>query len=314
MPDTTSRIQEEAIGWVIRLRNASGREWEEFTLWLEADPRHLQAYEDAALADQDFERLPAGAPASVMVPESEREPRSAGRRAFLGWAVAAALVATIGYVSVRPGESRYAVETGAGERRSVALADGSRIDLNGSTRIVLDRDEVRFARLETGEALFTIVHDDSAPFEVEAGDALIKDMGTIFNVVHAEGAVEIGVAEGEVLFNPEEEAVRLTPGMTLYKREGQFWVLRGEPASVGGWREGRLSYSSASAGRVAADLSRNLGVAVGASPEVARKRFSGVIVLDRDPERLFRRVSALLDVEARRAGDGWMLTETGGTP
>ena len=44
-------IEAEAVGWVIRLREAGEADWDAFTLWLEADPEHLAAYEEAALAD-----------------------------------------------------------------------------------------------------------------------------------------------------------------------------------------------------------------------------------------------------------------------
>ncbi len=90
-------------------------------------------------------------------------------------------------------------------------------------------------------------------------------------------------------------------------------VMRREPAAIGGWRAGRLSYRSAPVEQVAADLSRNLGVSVQASPAVARQSFTGVIMLD--PDRLdsdrgtaVRRAASLLGVSAGRSGDGWILT------
>ena len=77
---------------------------------------------------------------------------------------------------------------------------------------------------------------------------------------------------------------------------------------VGSWRNSRLSYSNTPFARIAADLSRTTGVPIEASPEVASRRFSGVIIVERDRERLLRRVAALLDVNVRRSGDAWLLT------
>ena len=51
------RIEEEAIAWVLRLREAGADDWEAFTLWLEADPAHQAAYDEAALADLEAEEL-----------------------------------------------------------------------------------------------------------------------------------------------------------------------------------------------------------------------------------------------------------------
>ncbi|QHL90470.1 hypothetical protein GVO57_06010 [Sphingomonas changnyeongensis] len=78
----------------------------------------------------------------------------------------------------------------------MTLADGSRVDLNGGTRIALDRGNPRFARLERGEALFTIVHDEARPFEVHAGDAVLRDLGTVFDVVREPDRLRVAVAEG----------------------------------------------------------------------------------------------------------------------
>ena len=38
-------IEEQAVAWVIRLRDAGAEDWEEFTDWLEADPANAAAYE-----------------------------------------------------------------------------------------------------------------------------------------------------------------------------------------------------------------------------------------------------------------------------
>ncbi len=171
MPTLRPESEEQAISWVIRLRDAGAEEWEAFTRWLEADPSHLAAYEEAAMADLEAEALPSRRPRPILPAEAPLPSRRVGRRTFVGWGVAAALVGAIGVAALQPGENLYAVATGAGEQRMVALADGSRIHLNGSTRLVLDRDNARFARLDEGEALFSVVHDDSRPFQVETREA-----------------------------------------------------------------------------------------------------------------------------------------------
>jgi len=317
MQGTSETIEAAAIGWVIRLRDAGPDEWAEFTAWLEVDPAHGPAYEEMALADRDWGALrPAmPAPAAQAWTPSEMPVQWgwASRRTFLGGAIAAALVGMIGYGALAPDGSAYAVETGAGEHRTITLADGSRIDLNGATRLMLDRDRPRFARLEQGEALFTIVHDPDSPFEVAAGDDLLRDVGTVFNVERERDRLEVGVAEGAVLFNPDDEAVALDPGMALRRLTGRPpELLRRESDAVTGWREGRLSYASATVGEVAADLSRNLGVVVTADSGVAQRTFTGVIVLDRNSEGAVDRAAQVLGVGAQRTGDGWTLKNGAG--
>ncbi len=301
---------------MIRLREADAEAWEDFSRWLEADPAHLAAYEEAALADLEAESLPNRKPRPILPAEAPQAAPRVGRRTFIGWGVAAALVGAIGLATLQPRDELFAVATAAGERRAVALADGSRIHLNGSTRLVLDREDPRFARLEQGEALFSVVHDDSRPFRVQAGGARLRDMGTVFNVVHDEdGTIRVEVAEGAVRYEEGRERVDLGQGMTLRKeRGGRPVVGRRSAEAITGWREGRLVYANATIAQIAADLSRNMGVEVSAEAGVASRPFSGVIRLDRDPERLFGRVAALLGVEARRSDEGWLLTERSETP
>lgn len=303
-------IEEQAIAWVIRLRGAAAEDWESFTAWLEADPTHAAAYEEAALADAEIEALPAARPRPILPATPAPERRWLTRRTALAGGLAAALVGAIAFTSLPVGDSTYEIATRAGERRTLELADGSRIDVNGDSRILLDRENPRFARVEQGEALFRVVHDEARPFNVETGEAMLYDLGTVFNVERSrDGTIEVQVAEGAVRFSQGDERVDLRPGSTLRKVPGRPAALGSRSAeAITGWREGRLSYSNATVAEVAGDLARNMGVPVSADASVAERRFSGVIVLDRDPQRVLQRVSALLEVQARQQGEGWVLS------
>jgi transmembrane sensor len=313
MLKTRQEIEREAIGWVIRLRDAGDEDWQAFTAWLEADPAHAAAYDEAALADADAGSLAPAAPAPVIpappLLAPPAAPRHPTRRRFVGWAAAASIVLTGAYAVLGTGSSPYAVETAAGERRIVALDDGSRIALNGGSKVMLDRDRPRYARLDQGEALFEIRHDEARPFEVEAGGAVLRDMGTVFNVVAEPERLEVAVSEGMVLFNPAQEATKLEPGMQLVKRAGETVRLSKVALdAVGGWREGRLVYSGAPISLVASDLGRSLGISIRVEDAVASRPFSGVLSLDGKPGDVLGRSAALLGLHLRRSGDGWLLT------
>jgi transmembrane sensor len=307
---TERRIEEEAVGWVIRLRDADEQGWAAFTDWLEADPRHAAAYDDAAVADAEAEHLPAPEQAPmhpVRVSEIRtEEPRRGFRRSMFGWAAAASIVLSVG--SLAGGESTYLVETGPGERRVVALEDGSRIRLNGGTRVELDEERPRFAKLERGEALFEVVHDASRPFEVQVGATTLRDLGTVFNVVAEKERLEVAVSEGIVLYDPQGAAKKLTPGMALRKQgKAPAEVERISSEAVGGWRAGRLIYSAVHVAEIASDLSRNLGIKVAADEAVASRSFSGVILLDGKPNEVLARSAALLGLELQQTGETWWL-------
>src|SRR3546814_7021219 len=101
------------------------------------------------------------------------------------------------------------IETLAGEHRTVELADGSKIEINGASVVEIDADRPRFARLESGEAMFHVVHRDDDPFVVETGGAKIVDLGTAFNVVRRDRQTSVAVSEGIILYNPDRDKVRL---------------------------------------------------------------------------------------------------------
>jgi transmembrane sensor len=231
----------------------------------------------------------------------------------MSWGIAASVALAAGW-SFLPGQPDLTtIETAAGERRTLQLEDGSRIVMNGGTRIVLDEDRTRFARLDRGEALFEVVHDARLPFEVETGDALLRDMGTVFNVIRDAEQLEVAVSDGAVLFNPGREAKNLSPGMTLRQKAGApLWVGSSDRAAIGTWREGRLTYSAAPVARIAADLSRNLGVPVQAKGAAGRQTFSGVILLDGSAREVLQRSAALLGCRLTGSDAGWTLTTGSG--
>lgn len=298
-------IRDEALGWAVRAGDPEFAEWEAFMLWLEADPAHAAAYDEisAALADAaetvSLPQAPANDDASVAVPLVRR-------RWFVG-GLAASLALVLGIGVWRATDSRYAVETAPGEFRTVALADGGSVELSGDTRLLLDADDPRFARLEGGQALFSIRHDEANPFAVAVGEDRLVDAGTVFDVRFEGGGMQVAVAEGLVVFNPATQNVLVRPGHMLRRRAGSqdYALSEISPAQVGEWREGRLTFEGAPLSHVAAELSRMTGSRFAAAPSGART-FSGSILIDpvrKDP----RSLGALLGAQVRRQDGGWII-------
>lgn len=303
MINRDTAIEEQAIGWVIRLRDPMFDDWDAFTEWLERDAAHNAAYEHAAAIDEDAAALlSAPKPRPLVAPERRAAPT---RRLALGALLGVSLVAFIGLSTLRGNE--HMIETAPGERRSVTLASGDRIDLNGGTRIVLDGDNPRFAALEEGEALFTVRHDPARPFIVEAGGTMLRDVGTVFNVAQDAGGLELAVSEGAVEYDPEGRKLLVTQGRALRADAGAQPQIRAvATGDVAGWRSGRLVYDNAPLSRVAVDLGRTLGVEVAVEGNAARP-FTGVILVERGDTDLFTRLGPLLGVQVEKDGAGWTL-------
>lgn len=299
-------MESAALDWVIRLREPAFDGWEDFEAWLAADPVHAETYHRLAAADADMARLLASAPSPrpIIAPSPGR---SFTRRRWLGGAIAASVAALVGVAMIDRQPALYQIETAPGERRSVTLQDGSRIALNGGTSITLDRKDARYAVLHRGEALFDVIHDEAAPFRVAVGEAKLVDVGTRFNVIREGKTTAVQVAEGAVIYNPDSTAVRLDAGRTLRAIDGDALLALGtmSPASIAGWKDGRLIYDGQTMAEIAADLSRWSGQPVRVDPRVAEQRFRGVLSLG-DGDDIVR-LAPLLEVDVRKSGQEWVL-------
>jgi transmembrane sensor len=303
---------EEALRWVIRTRDPDFRDWDAFTLWLEGDPARADAYDALMAADADLDNIIP--PEPVVMPVAANDPGEPQRRTWRwvgGGAIAAALIAAVS-VGMMTRADIYTVTTRPGETRTIALEDGTRIDVNGGTTLRLDRNDTRFAALDSGEAAFTVRHDASNPFRVTVGDAIFEDAGTVFNIVHASGATRIGVSEGKVIYNPEAEAISLPAGRALADDAQGLRVMDVAPAAVASWRQGRLVYANAAMGEISQDIARSLGITLTTTPGARAMRFTGTIRLDKDPARFFAGAAPLMGLSAIRTGDGWVLKEGNG--
>ena len=127
-----------------------------------------------------------------------------------------------------------------------------------------------------------------------------------------QNVLETAVSSGAVVYDPEGAAVRVAAGQMLRLSNGVATVRPIEAENVASWRAGKLIYKRASLGRVAADLSRNLGTPVHIAPDIADRPFSGVIMLGGDAAALLPRVGALLDVTITHEGNGWRLSSRTG--
>lgn len=299
-------IEAQATDWVIRQRDPDFADWAEFTEWLEQDARHLEIYDAMASMDADLERLPAPRAPIFASPAPART--MPARRVWLGGAVAAVLVGVVSFSFMGNGGTR--IETVAGEHRTINLADGSRIEVNGASVLELDEDNNRFAKLESGEAMFHVVHRKGDPFTVLAGDAKLVDLGTAFNVVRRDNGTSVAVSEGIVVYNPDRENVRIDAGKAIDSRDGggRPQVQDIDVQSVGGWRTGQLVYNGTSLAEVASDLSRTTGMTITVSANVRALPFRGALLVGDNQQRTIDDLTALAGIRAEKTADGWLLT------
>lgn len=89
--------------------------------------------------------------------------------------------------------------TKVGQQSHHVLEDGSIIWLNSNTQVNVDYSEhLRRISLVKGEAHFEVAKDKNRPFEVYAGNRLVRAIGTAFSVYRLKDKIEVLVSEGKV--------------------------------------------------------------------------------------------------------------------
>ncbi len=124
-----------------------------------------------------------------------------GRRGRIAWvgALAASLLVAVTVSLLLPRWIGQTIETERGERREIALNDGSVLQLDPETKLHVKLEaHARRVILERGRALFRVAKDKTRPFTVQADDTIVRAVGTAFAVDRRHEAVTVTVAEGKV--------------------------------------------------------------------------------------------------------------------
>ncbi|MCQ8180908.1 FecR family protein [Methylomonas sp. SURF-1] len=195
----SQRHLKQATTWFVILQSeqVAPEQRENFERWLAASPVHRQAFSEVERVWGNLDELKSGE-----LPELEHARAARPQRWRHGGplltGVLLATIVGVGWHEISAPTTIH--QTGIGERREIALADGSRLQLNTATRL---HARISWLRreidLEQGEAVFDVAHERWRPFRVHAGKLHISDIGTLFNVRHQDaGGTSVSVLEGEV--------------------------------------------------------------------------------------------------------------------
>lgn len=208
--DSMTELQRAQAGvWCARLADGdlSRDESEAFDAWL-TTPAHREALDDALMVWHSVESMQVEPDMIVMRGQAlEAARRGDHRRHALRWiashrtwislaaCVLVAVVAAGAWLRYVP----HSYVTGVGERRVVALADGSRMSLDAATEVrVLYTGDRRNFWLKRGRAKFAVAKDPLRPFVVVATNKVVVATGTEFSVELLRGQVHVVLYEGRV--------------------------------------------------------------------------------------------------------------------
>jgi transmembrane sensor len=297
------QLIDQAIAWQQALAHDDA-DWDGYLAWLEADPRHRQAFDEVALLDRAVDEHSTVLRRVVVPLEGATAAKRPQRRLWITGSLAAAVAFAVGIPALWE-RSADTIYTTARESRQIALDDGSSIYLAPSSKLIAVGGNSRKLELAEGEAFFSVRHDPSRTLSIKAGDYAVTDIGTKFGVTVAPGAVTVAVAEGNVAVgNDTATANRLSAGQQLIARHGRDMVTVRpvSPADVGSWRHGRLVYNKTPLAIVAADLTRYSGKTVSVDPALREIQFSGILAIG-DGSRLVQNLAAIMSLGYKADGD-----------
>lgn len=313
-------LEAEAAEWVICLGegNVSEARRTEFQSWIDQGPLYRDAFEFASktwselglLTPSDIEELELADTGDVLARNSAVPASRAKsfKRRFTRIALSLFLVvmAGLGGFTFWYGnpvvvlQADYRADTGS--MRTVALPDGSRVDLASGSAIALDYSAAdRQVRLLSGKAYFVVAPRDgeaeTRPFSVRAGEVTVTALGTEFVTDLDHDAVEVAVTEHEVQVEESSGAgVRLSEGQVVtFQPEQGFSAVRDRLDDFAlAWRKGLLVFNNRPLGEVVAEINRHRhGRIVVRSDGLAQLRVSGVFDANDPDDALSRIVSEL---------------------
>ncbi len=344
MSNRLDRITDEAALWIVRAQEADfpSADRGDFASWLAASAEHVLEFLSLAAISREIREssshtdldalialarksgdrhnvvtLPTEGPAINSEPAEPTDRK--GRRAVWSAAASVAIAAFAGiwyFLDSGP----VVFSTGVGEQASFALADGSVVNLNAQSSLELHYSESeRTVRLLHGEVLFDVENDSGRPFQVLTERALLRAVGTSFNVRQRGEATVVTVVEGLVDMQlldalqqgeaptiefvdlaalPGEQAIPLNglPGENGLVRLGAGQQARVEQhlgavavidvnaEKATSWRQRRLVFERRQIADVVAEfnLYSDMRIVI-ADPELASRSISGAFDAD-DPE------------------------------
>ena len=103
-------------------------------------------------------------------------------------------------------------ETRHGEQLTQRLADNSVLHLNTDSAVnVRYSNSERLVILLSGQASFEVAHAAHRAFQVQAGSAEVRDLGTQFDVRLEQGSTVVTVVEGRVAVGPSDSRRNQSP-------------------------------------------------------------------------------------------------------
>ncbi|WP_338570353.1 FecR domain-containing protein [Pseudomonas canadensis] len=310
MSKADEQLVDQAIQWMITLRFnvADDAATAAFERWLHTSAEHQRVWQRVVTMNDDFTQLPAQVGRHALRGARQRISRREGLK-LLGLVAGAAGLTWLGrdYTPLPALMADY--RTATGERRWVALNDGSRIQLNSASAIDASFNaERRLVQLRQGEIVVN-TGTDNRPFWVQTRDGYLRALGTRFLVREEAHGTLLAVQQGAVAVFADSQAASarqvFRPGEpVVFNRNGI------RPAVANGldpwaWSDGVISAHDMRLDDFLTELARYRDGVLRCSEAVAGLRVSGTYQLD-DTDQVLGLVAQSLKLDVTYRSRYWV--------
>jgi transmembrane sensor len=315
-PATISeQVALQAAEWFFLLQSgaASAQDRQGWQRWHAAHPAHAAAWERAQRVGQTFARLPP----TLALPVLNRAAVQTMQRRRSVKALALLLVAApTGWLAWRHGGAADLLadaHTATGERRTLQLADGSRLQLDTASAVNIRFDSnLRLLHLLHGAVYIetaTDIHLPPRPLVVTTAQGRMRALGTRFSVRQDGEITRVAVLEGAVELRP-----RAAPEQVLVLQAGQQTQMTAQTIATAqavtpdahGWTHGVLQVRNMRLADFAAELGRYRPGVLHCDPAVAELRISGAFQLQGDTTAVLESLPQVLPVAVRYRTRYWV--------
>ncbi|MEB2649545.1 FecR domain-containing protein [Pseudomonas canadensis] len=310
MSKADAQLVDQAIQWMITLRFnvADDAATAAFDRWLHTSAEHQRVWQRVVTMNDDLTQLPAQVGRHALRGARQRISRREGLK-LLGLVAGAAGLTWLGrdYTPLPALMADY--RTATGERRWVALNDGSRIQLNSASAIDASFNaERRLVQLRQGEIVVN-TGTDNRPFWVQTRDGYLRALGTRFLVREEAHDTLLAVQQGAVAVFADSQAASarqvFRPGESVvFNRNGI------RPAVANGldpwaWSDGVISAHDMRLDDFLTELARYRDGVLRCSEAVAGLRVSGTYQLD-DTDQVLGLVAQSLKLDVTYRSRYWV--------
>jgi transmembrane sensor len=198
------------------------------------------------------------------------------------------------------------ISTRAGERKTVTIADGSRLSLDAGTTIRVENDFSKDRKIELmdGQVFMDVKKDEQRPFIVTSEGLTTTVLGTSFTIsaYKALNKVSVGVISGKISVTRRDSTLSVLEKdqELVYDKRNSSWVRIPLDEGLTAWRDGRLLLNDLSFAEMAAIMQKNYGIIIDANSDfILHTRYTTELLTDMSPEEAAEVLAAIHNLRMR---------------